>query len=963
MEPANTEDPSLRPLTQLLRWKEPAKLQIAPELLSLFKTMFETMRASVSSMDHQFPEWRLVSVNNLIASLLREEREREEGDDGYREHLSKSLFQQPLTTPIEERRLAVAWSQQRIADIEAGRATTVTLIKPPYHCLEIDKIQFNSMRHLQYLTEREPEMRRQQCQDELKAMDNPTLRKRFLESCRGPSLKQSRRQLAAIPASDMTWEQLAFEWLEKNWDEPPEDDWEALKKSFPMKRPEQLEVDVRYCMERRALLIETLLRRYLDDSKDKQSSGDFSAHRKAIKSTKKEFKSKIRTLLATQPSETLRLFLLDWQDLLATTLTLKEKLEELKKPPQNDGKGMGPGTPPMSPKVSLVSPRHESPRAFARLTVASPRTEHAQNRLSPKLSSMGEAAGQPLKPGSTPVLIASPRPRGGTGTSAVSRLSRVDSSKNVAGSTLKSAAGGSIPHLARVDSKGSLGSSPASARGDSLYRLKMPQKQSSPRQLNRALGDLIALLQTEIKLLQKVEKALSELLEKSAVKPLPLLAPFAAKGPAPLLFFDPGHPAALPYSGYLQELIDGLEQLATLYLDQFDRKRPIAFLQLYYEKLQKEEAEDNHAIFQTLQEHEANFKRDNFESFCRDREAYEDALAFERMKFQMLYRVKKHPEGLVTLPLLKDLKTPEQGREIAEYVNKIYFGRPPQFKTSDEFLAFLNSKSLLDFMRLKVTQTSSEGPAAELTHKLIPFIQEQQKGVNLFSQTGEKELAFYKRYRSYTFKTTIDSVTQANSFDVLKALEAGFLGHLFEETQQFKAEAYKRGFAQIPGISRRPLENLEKLLQDLSKAVEKRAVPDLAGSLEEQDTRWQSILAAAPKAEKDAREQQNVTRLNLLERTAAITRYASRLLLAMKLTKKKMAMAKSQGNYVSRFEMKLTFEEMRDRLSMGKNLKKIVDLLPTVAQVVFTLPLPGKYEAPVRKENSGSFLARLRGGN
>lgn len=265
-------------------------------------------------------------------------------------------------------------------------------------------------------------------------------------------------------------------------------------------------------------------------------------------------------------------------------------------------------------------------------------------------------------------------------------------------------------------------------------------------------------------------------------------------------------------------------------------------------------------------------------------------------------------------------------------------------------------------MRLKVTQAPSEGPAAEVTHKLIPFIQEQQKGVNPFSQTGEKELAFYKRYRSYTVKDTVDRVTQANSFDVLKALEADFLGHLFEETQQFKAESHKRGFTQIPGISRRPLDNLEKmkeLLQDLTK-IEKKTVPDLARSLEDQDTRWQTMLAAAPKAEVEARVQQYQTRLNLLERTAAITRFASRLLVAMKLTKKKMEIAKGQGNFVSRFEMKLTSEEMRDRQLMSNNLKKIVDLLPLVAQVVFTLPLPGKYEAPVRKENSGSFLARLR---
>lgn len=213
------------PLTEIPDIKKKTPLSFTQEQRDFFSNFFNMLQDTVFHWDAHFKDLSRVIVTNLHHCLAIEEEARERD---YRDKAGSAVFSGPLVNVSEEdlisRRIKVLWILQDAADTEAGRATMIPIVEPR-HLLEVEKLVFIRERHLLYLTESEPPEKRAGCTRELQKLTNSELRQRYIDICR-KRLEgyASRHQYlpgtpAAYSAQDITWPQLAFEWLEIRFDD------------------------------------------------------------------------------------------------------------------------------------------------------------------------------------------------------------------------------------------------------------------------------------------------------------------------------------------------------------------------------------------------------------------------------------------------------------------------------------------------------------------------------------------------------------------------------------------------------------------------------------------------------------------------------------------------------------------------------------------------------------------------
>lgn len=219
------------------------RLSLNPKHAEFFKELFQSLNTAIRWAD-SLPELQGCLVENLISCLRFEEEARK---SRYLNEIGDALSSHPEDTLA--RRLRILWKVQEFADDEAGQSTPVRLIeidpKEP-QLLEPRKWVFNSLRHLDYITENESPENRPSIQAALKRLTSREIRQRHLEECcnqfknKTVPIKNDPNVFdSSLPANAIAWEKLALERLEIRFDE-------IFSVDPPLDSPGTLLIDLTY---------------------------------------------------------------------------------------------------------------------------------------------------------------------------------------------------------------------------------------------------------------------------------------------------------------------------------------------------------------------------------------------------------------------------------------------------------------------------------------------------------------------------------------------------------------------------------------------------------------------------------------------------------------------------------------------------------------------------------------------
>lgn len=625
------------PLTEIPDIKKTVQLGLSREQTQFLKEFFELLQASAQDWDKQFKDLERGIVANLQHCLSVEE-EACEGE--YRAEAENALIGNSFvisgTADLVGRRVKVLWAMQEIADQEAGQATPVSLIRP-FHLLAPEKISFLKERHLHYVTAVEmPEIRLKSHQT-LKKLSNIELRQRYLEICRKRLLGFAVQHQylptapAAYSAQDISWEQLAFEWLETRYDSlfNPEYIQGDLGKDVPKPGSDPLMVGLLYRWSQSAFLAAACDICFLfEEQKEQWKRGikilpdmDLKTIIKHLQTLKERLEKGKVQWEASLKTEEWRQFLDNWR-------LLKESLEELKQIVEQhkaalvvaslqSPKGATPPTSPpraLPPALSIPAPLSSRPASLdTRQEMGSPRLMVASPRrllFSPRPGSVESEITSSPRPKPLSVSQRRDDPKKDEHHPAVA--SRSSSSRPINIPPFKQAAGkgpfsvsidppnvesGQSPGRGRTGS-GSLAN--LLRRVDSQSHLKM----QSPRKTNKLLTNFCSAIELKLEIMNLVEEAMKPALTQAAKRPVT-----ASPGAAPaqsVLIFDP-EPQATNNARLLLELLQYAEQVCSEMCEQFDMGRPLEFVLDHEKQLEIQQKKDDKVMGDQLQDKQKEF--------------------------------------------------------------------------------------------------------------------------------------------------------------------------------------------------------------------------------------------------------------------------------------------------------------------------------------------------------------------
>lgn len=631
------------PLTEIPDIKKTVHLGLSREQAQFLQEFFKLMQATVHEWDIHFNDVERGIVANLQHCLAAEE---EACEEEYRKKAEDSMSGSFVILGLDDlvsRRIKVLWAMQQSADQEAGQATPVALIRP-FNLLDARQLAFIKERHLKYVTAIESPENRGKSQLLLKKLTNIELRQRYLDICRKRLLGTAAQHTylptapAAYAAHDISWEQLAFEWLETRYDalyhpEYIQDEGTEMRRATPETKSgsDALMIGLLYRWSQTAFLASACDICFLfEEQKEQWNRGVKALPKMEIKTIVKDLQSikeslekgKVLWGASTLKQTEWRQFLSSWRLLRDSLSELKQVVEEQKaaltvasllspkkaSPPPSPARALPSALTPnimTNSRPASLDTRQElgSPR----LAVASPRRQLFSPRLGPSES---ESA-------------LSPRPRASTGASKnIREETLIAATSSTSGRTppipippLKKPASkglfpGSLePHSPDSQSpgrgrKGSGSLANLLKRVDSQFNLKL----QSPRKANKLLTNFCAALETEIAIVSRIEAALQPSLSAASKNSALPASPAAIS--QTVLIFD-SDPQAMKNAAQLLELLQFAEQVCRELCEQFDLRKPLQFVSDFDKELERQQKVEDRDILGKLQEKQKEFWEQN----------------------------------------------------------------------------------------------------------------------------------------------------------------------------------------------------------------------------------------------------------------------------------------------------------------------------------------------------------------
>jgi hypothetical protein len=888
-------------------------LPFSPEWVEFFKDFFKTLACSVQHVETRLNRQQLV-VQNLASSLNNEEANLELEYRTQVEAILATSFD-PIHEPIA-RRVALLMALQKFSDKEAECATNVPLIDPESlkeNLLKPSLWRFNKERHLQYLAEGSNEDL-----SRLKQLTNRELRERYLATCFKRFLdRENGNEVASHPFVAITsWAESAFDWLQMRMKEESETSnlfpikcsyfltalifqMEAMKWRYfydtegkllvpPLEEKKIIEEYKRLQSRLEKLPLQLEKRESLPTSSSAAPPSSstffrsiFSFGKKREKSItlttepaphKNESSSNSHSNISAEkdPNKAWEQFHEDLELLLYYLNSLKSAMSE--KDPINTS-----GNHDRMVRVrsgSLLTPRRMS------------------------LSLTPEVAGKAIFPESSPIAIGnsgaaagattlastpsrSPRPTVSTGreekelintssrsprpTGSREDLSRFRSismlSRN--SSTVASAVG--VTDSSRPRQTSLLGTSPSSSNPS------LPQKES-PRQSARLTNELLSIIDTTFLMLQHVNGRLNDQMKQAT--PIPLKSLSSA-----MILYDAEDSQAQKYrqlAAALEQIISYLNELTEIWLESFDERRPILFLEEYYHYLSYEAEAANRSFWAAFQEEQKAWR----DKYPIPTEKQLNEWAIFAIEFQKNWRRKReHYFGNVTLFHLKNtLERPVVDTCLAEKINALIPDQlKPQFNSEEEFKTFMKGQSLLAIARFNVSTENTT--TTHFVKELMKYFSDRQAAI-------AKNISFLHKPHENSFSSPSDQTTRVAELqeavsDTQRELLLGMgLCDLYAHLQEYKKLSEQFGSFKEQPISATASPTLEEMsskLKEIANLIAQIDLAKLAKSLNEQEERWQQFCLTEA-GNREQRASLNRARQSLQTSVNRICRVANQVL-------------------------------------------------------------------------------------